>query len=298
MGWLNDEMIDKAGRFLWTAGRVLEQRRFAFHFMDAEPTDLVIAVDAYRGSDGGFAFGLEPDVTGPYGQPIATPMAMRVLREASALTRRRAAEICDWLESVAAPDGGLPAVLPTLEGYPRPPWLRIPEKLAGDLLTTGQVAGPLLASGVQHRWLGQAEAFCRQAIAVLDQTHPYEARAAAEYLQGAGDHEEAQRIGELVRERRLVLLDPDRPEDAVLPPGYIPGEYMFPHDYAPFPDSIARAWFTDAEIERSLAHLKASQEEDGGWPINWAEWNPHTKEQARPVVTMTALLTLKAYDRA
>ncbi len=306
MAWIDDTMTERAGRFLWESGRVLEQRRFALLFGGAGGADdaagVLTALDAYRGTDGGYAFGLEPDVRGPASQPIAVPSALRVLAEAGALDGPRAARLCDWLATVTAADGGVPAVLPTLRPYPRPPWLPIPDRPAGDLLATGQIAGPLLRHGVEHPWPAGAVEFCRAAIERLEDTHPYEVKAAVAFLDGVPDRpwarRQAARLGTLVRERRLVLLDPDHPEQAHLAPGYAPGEYHLPHDFAPRPDSLARAWFTGPEMARSLRYLAAEQCDDGGWPVRWARWSATTAVEARPGVTLAALLTLRAYDRS
>ncbi|MEU5978252.1 hypothetical protein [Streptomyces sp. NPDC047315] len=62
---------------------MLEQRRFLLHFGAApDPDGVLAALEAYRSADGGYAFGLEPDVRGPSGQPIALPTALAVLAEA------------------------------------------------------------------------------------------------------------------------------------------------------------------------------------------------------------------------
>lgn len=137
MAWVDDGMLERAGRFLWTSGRVLEQRRFTFLFGDTgDPAGVLAALDAYGPPEGGYAFGLEPDVRGPVAQPISVPAALRVLEETGALHGARARRLCDWLAGVTAADGGVPAVLPTLRPYPRPPWLPIAEEPAGDLLAT------------------------------------------------------------------------------------------------------------------------------------------------------------------
>lgn len=227
---LSGAVLDAAGRFLWTSGRVLEQRRFA-HLFDGgtDPAGVLAALDAHRTDDGGYAFGLEPDVRGPAGQPIAVPTALEVLEEAGRLDAAAARRICDWLAGVTAPDGGVPVVLPSLRPYPRPPWLPVPEddaKPAGELLVTAQIVGPLLRNGIDHPWLAGAAAFCRTAVENLDRTHPYEAGAALRFLDAAPDtawaRRAADRLGGLVREQRIVLLDPDRPEEAALSPATRP----------------------------------------------------------------------------
>lgn len=302
MASIDNDVIARAARFLWESGRVLEQRRFALLFGDETTTDgLLAALDAYQGAFGGYAFGLEPDVRGPTSQPIAAPAALRVLAEAGALHDARTTRLCEWLASVTAPDGGVPSVLASLAPYPHPPFMPIPEVPSGELLATGQIVGPLLAASVEHPWIAGAVEFCRRAIEDLRQTHPYEAQSAIAFLDSAPDRpwasQQAQRLGELVRQQRIVLLDPEHPEDARVAPGYAPDEYHLPHDYAQRPDSLARAWFTHEEIDRGLRWLLAQQQPDGGWPIRWARWSPTTEVEARPGVTLAALATLRAYDR-
>ncbi|QMU76263.1 hypothetical protein GXW83_11420 [Streptacidiphilus sp. PB12-B1b] len=309
---LTAPMLARATDFIWLTGRVLEQRRLAFLFAPAPATGtsaagaaaagVLAALDAYRSTDGGYAYGLEPDVRGPAGQPVALPTALRVLDQAGALDQATATRVCDWLASVTAPDGGVPAVLPSLRDYPRPPWLPVPNEPRGDLLATGPIVGLLRKNAVGHPWLERAVDFCRDAVQALDRTHPYEAQAALAFLEHAPDQahaaEQTARLGSLVREQRLVLLDPDHPEQARPAPGYAPGEHHLPYDYAPTPQSPARAWFTDAELARGLDALAAAQEPDGGWPIRWAQWAPTTAVESRPGVTLEALLTLRAWDNA
>lgn len=299
---LTDSMLARAGDFVWLTGRVLEQRRYAHLFGAGPAAGVLAALEAYRVPDGGYAFGLEPDVRGPAAQPVSLPTALRILDGLGALDQRSAVGLCDWLTSVGAPDGGVPAVLPTLRDYPRPPWLPVSDAPAGELLATGPIAGLLWKNKITHPWLDRATAFCEAAVRSIEETHPYQVEAALAFLEHAPDREfaaaQTARLGALVREQRLVLLDPDRPEQARLAPGYAPGEYHLVHDYAPTPDSPARSWFTEAELARGLDELAARQQPDGGWPINWAQWAPTTAVESRPAVTLTALLTLRAWDRA
>jgi hypothetical protein len=50
-------------------------------------------------------------------------------------------------------------------------------------------------------------------------------------------------------------------------------------------------------MRRSLDHLAAAQDPDGGWPITWRKWSPTVEFEARPMVTVKALRTLRAYGR-
>ena len=296
------EALERAEAFVWASGRVLEQRRFEVLFGGApDGAGLAAALAAYRTADGGYAYGLEPDVRGPEPQPLTAATALTVLEDAGRLDTASVTPILDWLTTVTTPEGGVPAVLPTLAAYPRPPWLPISAEPAADLLATGQILGPVLRSGVTHPWIPAAVAFARRGVEAMEQTHPYGVESALMFLEAAPDRtwaaEQADRLGKLLREQRTVLLDPAHPEDAVITPGYAEGEYHLPYDYAPTPESLARAWFSDAEMDRGLDHLAASQYPDGGWPINWAKWSPTTEMEARPLVTVKALRVLRAYGR-
>jgi hypothetical protein len=164
------------------------------------------------------------------------------------------------------------------------------------------VVGLLHRNEVWHAWLFRATDFCWQRIESMETSHPYEIEAAVTFLDSVPDRPRAQaaaeRLGRLVRDQRLAVLDPDGVEAWPVAPGYAPGEHHFPHDYAQTPGSLARAWFTDEEMTRSLDFLAGRQQEDGGWPITWRQWAPSTALEARPMVTVEALRTLRAYGRA
>jgi hypothetical protein len=154
---------------------------------------------------------------------------------------------------------------------------------------------------VWHAWLFRATDFCWDVVESLDKTHPYEVLAALAFLDSAPDRVRARaaaaRVGRLLREQRLVVLDPARAEGHSVPPGYAPGEHHYAYDFTRTPGSLGRRWFSDAELERSLDFLAAQQQDDGGWPILWREWAPGTRLEGRPIVTIEALRTLLAYGR-
>ena len=91
-----------------------------------------------------------------------------------------------------------------------------------------------------------------------------------------------------MREQNLVGTQPE---------GYSEGEIHHPHDFARRPDSLARPWFTDEEMDNSLDHLASKQLEDGGWRITWAVWLPAIEIEWSGIVTIAALKTLQAYGR-
>jgi hypothetical protein len=294
--------LARAEHFVWLTARVLEQRLFAYHFLQggADPVDT--ALDAYRNDDGGYGHALEPDLRGPVSQPLHTAHALRVLDALGRCAGQRVERVCRYLTSVSTADGALPAVHPSQRGYPAAPFVPIVDDPPSDLLATGPVVGLLHRNEVWHAWLFRATDFCWHRIETLEKSHPYEIEAAVAFLDFAPDRARAEaaadRLGRLVREQRLAALDPDDLDAYPVAPGYAPGEHHFPCDFARTPHSLARAWFTDAEMARSLDHLMSEQREDGGWPVRWRQWAPGSALEARPMVTIEALRTLRAYGRA
>jgi hypothetical protein len=80
------------------------------------------ALDGYRNSDGGYGWGLEADLRSPESQPAAALHAFEVLEAIAPATAPQAAGLCDWLDSVTLPDGGLPMALPLSTSAGSGPW--------------------------------------------------------------------------------------------------------------------------------------------------------------------------------
>ncbi|MFE4217015.1 hypothetical protein [Streptomyces sp. NPDC056844] len=293
--------LARAEQFIWLTARVLEQRRFAHLFLEGGVDIVETALAAYRNEDGGYGHALEPDLRGPVSQPLHTAHALSVLDSIGRCDGLRVERICRYLTDVSTKEGALPALHPSQRGYPAAPFIPVVDDPPAELLTTGPVVGLLHRNQVWHAWLFRATDFCWAAVEALEQSHPYEIEAAVAFLDGVPDRARAEtaadRLGQLVREQRLVVLDPLRRAEYPVAPGYAPGEHHFPYDYARTPGSLARRWFSDGELERSLDHLAAEQEEDGGWPVNWRRWAPGTALEGRPIVTLKALQTLRAYGR-
>ncbi|MFJ8132072.1 hypothetical protein [Streptomyces hydrogenans] len=293
--------LARAERFVWLTARVLEQRRFAYHFLRGGADPVEAALTAYLDEDGGYGHALEPDLRGPVSQPLHTAHALRVLDSIGRCGGLRVERICRYLTAVSTHEGALPAIHPSQRAYPSAPFVPVVDDPPGELLSTGPVVGTLHRNQVWHAWLFRATEFCWTAVESLEKSHPYEVQAAVAFLDSAPDRPRAEaaadRLGRLVREQRLAVLDPDRPEEFPVADGYAPGEHHYPHDYARVPDSLARGWFTDEELSRSLDFLAAEQAEDGGWPLRWRAWAPGSALEWRPIVTIEALRTLRAFGR-
>ncbi|MEU1851067.1 hypothetical protein ABZ499_17750 [Streptomyces sp. NPDC019990] len=294
--------VTRAERFVRLTARVLEQRLFAHLFRGGTADPVETALDAYRNEDGGYGHALEPDLRGPVSQPLHTAHALGVLDAVGRCAGQRVERVCRYLTSVSTADGALPAIHPSQRDFPTAPFMSVVDDPPGALLATGPVVGLLNRNEVWHAWLFRATDFCWQAVESLEESHPREIEAAVAFLDSAPDRPRARaaadRLGRLVRAHRLAALDPDGLDAYPVSPGYAPGEHHFPYDYARTPHSLARAWFTDDEMARCLDHLAAQQQEDGGWPVRRRHWAPAPTLEARPLVTIEALRTLRSYGRS
>ncbi|MFE2147031.1 hypothetical protein ACFXA3_35795 [Streptomyces sp. NPDC059456] len=293
--------LARAERFIWLTARVLEQRRFAFHFLGGDPDAVDTALGSYLNADGGYGHALDPDLRGPLSQPLHTAHALRVLDGLGRCAGQRIERLCRHLTRVSTADGALPVVLPAPRAYPAAPYHPVHDDPPGELLTTGPVVGVLHRNRIWHAWLFRATDFCWERVETMRHANPYEVQSAVAFLDGAPDRARAvaaaDRLGRLVREQRLVVLDPRRRREYLPYPGCAPGEQLFAHDVAPRPESLARGWFTDEEMRRSLDFLAAGQQPDGGWPVRRLAWAPGSSLERRPIATLEALLTLRAYGR-
>jgi hypothetical protein len=282
--------LGRATDFMWRTARLLERRRYAYLFLDGERQAVPEALRPYQNSDGGFGNGLEPDVRAPVSQPVPTWTALGILDETGSFTDPMVGQICDYLLSITTAQGGVPFVLPSVREYPRAPWWEADDEPSASLNPTAAIAGLLHKHGVQHPWLVKATAYCWSQLDALDQTSPYEMRAVLPFLDYVPDRRRAEevfdRIGLKILEQKLVALTPSAEDDT-----------HTPLNYAPRPESMARRLFSDDVIDANLDALAAAQQEDGGWPFNWLAWNPATALEWRGVVTIDALVTLRAYGR-
>ncbi|WP_439663885.1 hypothetical protein ACSHWB_22035 [Lentzea sp. HUAS TT2] len=273
-------MIEQARTFLWTNARTLEQRWFEHAFDGGKAEHVVNAVLAYRNDDGGYGHGLEPDHRGPTSQPLHALRALQVFAEVNA--PEHAEPILAWLTDTC-PDGAVPFGMSTSKNHPKAPWIAADDQ--GGLLLTAQIAAGLYALNATDPWLERATDYCWQEIEKLEKTHPYELRAAAMFLDEVPDRSRAE-----LAAARLKHLTPSTE-------GYADGEALEPHTYAQKPTSLARAWFTEEELDKDLDALERGQQEDGGWNFGFPAFTPIVDFEWRSIATVDALLTLRRYGR-
>ncbi|MCI0686393.1 MAG: hypothetical protein L0Y54_04025 [Sporichthyaceae bacterium] len=295
---MTDDVLTAARSFLDREGRLVERRLAAALFDGAEPGGVIDAVRAYRNDDGGFGHGLEPDKRCPASLPIDVECALDLLWAAVEGAPDRAknrdldglvTEACDWLGSVAEPDGGVPMGFPIIERYPRAEhwsdWTYVPA-----LNPTAGLAGRLHRMGVNHGWLERATAWTWARLEAGFDEDAHALREVLMFLDHVPDRDRAvavgARVGDWLVDARWYLADPADPSYGVTP-----------LHLAPTPDSPWRRLFDDSAIEGHLDRLARGQQADGGWAITWEPPGVASTMEWRGIETLRGLTTLRAYGR-
>jgi hypothetical protein len=282
-----------AADFLAGSARVLDRRRFDVLFGDGDPAGVLAAVDGYRNPDGGYGWGLEPDLRSRTSQPGGALHALEAIADIAPATSDRAVELCDWLDGVTRPDGGLPFALPVPDPAACAPFWASADGQESSLQITAIVAAtahrvgrcdPVVAG---HPWLERATGYCLAAVENLGpDPQPMMLAFAAQLL----DEARSPRAGDLVE-----AIRPHVPADGLLHvAGGADDEYMRPLDFAPFPGGPARTLFSDAVVDRELARLADAQQPDGGWAVDFASYSPAATLEWRGARTVGALVVLRA----
>jgi hypothetical protein len=287
--------LNAARSFMAAHARQLDRRRFELLLGDGDPESVLVALDAYRNPDGGYGWGLEPDLRAPESQPGGALHAFEAIAETAPATTPRPAELCDWLESVTLPDGGLPFALPVADPAGTAPFWANADPATSSLQITAYVAGtahlvalhdPAVAG---HAWLERATDYCIAAAEALDDA-PFaiELAATVRFLDAA-HHARPGTASLIERLGRFV------PDDGRVPvTGGSEGETMRALDFAPRPGGPARTLFSAEVIEAELQALAGEQQDDGGWKVDFRSYSPAAELEWRGYITVHAVALLRA----
>jgi hypothetical protein len=290
--------LDKLTDFLATHARLLDRRRAEIALGADDPEPVLAALAAYRNPDGGFGFGLEPDLRAPSSQPAGALHAFEVLEEIAPATSPLAGDLCDWLAATALPGGALPFAGRGADREGTAPFWRSADPDAPSLHITAAVAGAAHRVGCHdsavrdHPWLRAAAAWCLDATAAIDGTsaHVLELLYVLQFLDVVYATEPRAET-----ELRRVVAD--------LPAGRIPvaggaeDESIGPLEISPRPDGPLRALLDADAIREDLDRLEAGQRDDGGWEVDFLSWSPQGSLEWRGYATVRALRILLAHGR-
>jgi hypothetical protein len=304
--------ITAATAFLAGHGRQLERRRLALLLLDGDPgggdpgepgardgvvAGVLAALDAYRNADGGYGWGLEPDLRSAESQPTAGMHAFEVLAEVAPATSPHAVALCDWLERHTTAEGGLPWTLPVGDPTACAPWWLGDDHTTPSLAMTAQVAAqahrvarhdPAVAA---HPWLATATRWCVDHLGKLDEAPVgYELLFALAFLDAA--HDAAPEAPGLL-DRMAAFV----PGDGVVPVPGADGEVLRLIELAHAPGSRLRRLFTEEAIAADLERLTAGQQDDGGWTVDFPPSSPASALEWRAYATVEAIAILRRAGR-
>src|SRR5215213_8902492 len=171
-------MVDltAASDFMATHARLLDRRRFDVVVHGAPPDGALAALSAHRNPDGGYGWGLEPDLRATESQPGGAYHAFEVFEDIAPATSPRAVELCDWLATASLDDGGVPFAVPVGSDAGCAPFWANADPTVSSLQITAIVAGMAHrvaahdAAVAGHPWLSRATGYCLAAIDEMTDT--------------------------------------------------------------------------------------------------------------------------------
>jgi hypothetical protein len=286
--------LSAAKDFMATHARLLDRRRFELVNGETDRSAALAALDGYRNPHGGYGWGLEPDLRSPESQPGAAHHAFEVFEEIAPATAPQATELCEWLDSVGLPDGGLPMAMPSSMTAGSAPWWRDSDPSVSSLQITAVAAAgaqrvaahdPAVAA---HPWLERATRYCLTAIEALHEApSAYVLAFSLRFLDAV--HESRPEAPDLLR--RLGTYVPD--DGLIRLNGGAEDEMLRPLDIAPYPDRPVRDLFATDVIATDLERLAGQQQEDGGWIVDYLQISPAGSLEWRGYATVRAIDILR-----
>ncbi|WP_030173980.1 hypothetical protein [Spirillospora albida] len=285
--------LEAAAGFMAAHARPLDRRRFDLLRGCGDRAAVRAALGSYRNPDGGYGWGLEPDLRSRTSQPAAALHAFEVLAELGPEPVPESAALCDWLAGAALPDGGVPFALPVPDPAACAPFWTGADPRASSLQITAAVTAmaqrvarhdPAVAA---HPWLARATRYCLDAVRALEkEPHALVLSFSLRFLDAVHDREPE--AAGLIAELGAFLP----PDGRVHVEGGLEDEMMRPLDFAPDPGTPVRALFDPRVVRDELERLAAGQREDGGWSVDFAAHSPAASLEWRGYATVNAVRIL------
>ncbi|MDA3624773.1 hypothetical protein OU415_04935 [Saccharopolyspora sp. WRP15-2] len=291
--------LGRARTFMTSHARILDRRRFDVLTTggDAARQAIVRGLDAYRNPDGGYGWGLEPDLRAPESQPGGALHAFEALADAEAGSPHTTA-LLDWLNAVTLADGGLPFALPISDPAACAPFWVQADPAESSLQITAAVAAQAHRAARwdesirDHPWLKTAMRYCFDAVRRIDEApFAYVLSFALQLLDIVSEtHPEAREL--LDHLGRFVPAD-----GAVAVVGGAEGETLHLLDYAPEPGRPVRDLLDPEAVSADLDRLERGQLQDGGWAVDFTSYSDAASLEWRGYATASAVSVLRRNGR-
>lgn len=285
--------LDAAADFMAAHARPLDRHRLELLRGRGDRAAVRAALGSYRNPDGGYGWGLEPDLRSRTSQPAAALHAFEVMAELGPEPVPEAVALCDWLAGVTLPDGGVPFALPVPDPAACAPFWLDADPEASSLQITAVVTAmaqrvarhdPAVAG---HPWLARATRYCLDAIGALkEEPHALVLSFSLWFLDAVHDREPE--AAGLIAELGAFIP----PDGLVHVEGGLEDEMMRPLDFAPYPGTPVRALFDERVVRDELERLAAGQQDDGGWRVDFASYSPAAGLEWRGYTTVNAVRIL------
>ncbi len=285
--------LKAAVTFVATHARILERRRLELMLGEGTPENVIAALDAYRNPDGGYGWGLEPDLRSAISQPVAAMHALELLADIRDTKTRRPVEVLDWLAEHSFDDGGVPFALAYTDTEGSAPHWTGADPSVSSLQMTTQLAAQAhrlarhRADIAGHAWLAGATRYCLAAIAeTLQSPHAYELMFVMRFLDAVADHD-PRAVPFIERFAKLVRTDGPTPVH-----GGAEDEVLHLLDFTPYAEAPLRSTFPAAAIAEDMRRLAAQQQPDGGWTVDYTLYSPAAVLEWRGYATLQSLRIL------
>ena len=299
---LTQSAFQRAKNFIMDQGRVLDQRRFEFHFEDGSADAVLAALTPYQNEDGGFAHSLEPDIRTPVSSAIVTTVGFQILREVQAPTNHVLVRkgIQYFIATYRASQQIWHIVPPEVDATPHAPWWNY-EKSAetfGQFLVNprAEIVGYLheFSDGVPTKLLKTLTAAVLEHLYSLpDEMEMHDSLCLVRLAETEAMPNRNKVWAKLAQAAAYGVA-----RNAEQLTGYI----LKPLWLVPSPELPLAAGLTD-EVEMNLDFEIEQQGEDGSWSPNfsWGDQYPEAwrtaKREWQSRFTVETLKTLKDFGR-
>jgi hypothetical protein len=292
---LTTTVLDRSAAFMAKNARLLDRRRFDVVTGRGDTAGLLAALAGYGNPDGGFGWGIEPDLRSTESQPAGALHAFEVFEEAGPDGSGATARLCEWLASVTLPDGGLPFALPITQPAGSSPWWAGADPTRSSLHLTAAITAAAHEAAKNdpairdHAWLARATDYCRQQITALAEPGPaMEFRYVLWFLDAVHDllpwaPAELQRLSKFIPENGILAVEGGSEDEA-----------MRPLDFSPRADRPLREIMPPEAITAELERLAGLQRDDGGWVVDFTSQSEAGALEWRGYATVSAVKILNS----
>ncbi len=288
-------ILERAKSFLYKNGRLLDRRRFEYHFEGGSKQAVLDVLRAYQNADGGFGNALEPDIRCPQSQPVPTEMALHIMDEIGAFDPEIMDGIVRYLPEITLPDGGFPLVFRSAIEYPHAPWWMVERDDVPSINPTGTIIGLLYKQKanvaiVEEAWFKRCLDYLWRYMEEARPDGYHDGIQWVEFLRHTPDQSRASRhfavVDEWLQKPGTIERDPNAQ-------GYVQKVL----DWAPARGSYAGKFVTTDELNVHLDAILDQQLEDGGWTISWPAVGAGAESEWRGWLTVERLKTLRSYEK-